>query len=219
MAHSTKKINLRDIALFSDLPDRVLEKLLKHMTTRTYPRATIIISEGERSGGLYFIHSGKVRIFVGDEEGRELVLRTQGIGEYFGEMSLFSEAPRSASVITIEETELSLISRPDFKDCLSENPEISYHLISMLSHRIRLLTDEMKNLSFLDVSSRLARVLLDQAINQDGKWIVKSITQQEIANMIGSSREMVSRSMRDLIKNDHISVDGNTITIKAKLPV
>ncbi|HEC13642.1 MAG TPA: cyclic nucleotide-binding domain-containing protein [Acidiferrobacteraceae bacterium] len=219
MAHIAKNIDLRSIALFSDLPEKVLEKLLKHMTIHTYPRATIIFREGDHAGGLYFIHSGKVRIFVGNEEGRELVLRTQGQGEYFGEMSLFSEVPRSASVKTVEETKLSLISRPDFKVCLTESPEISYHLISMLSHRIRLLTDEMKNLSFLDVSGRLARLLIDQSTNQDGRWIVKGLTQQEIADMIGASREMVSRSMRDLIKSDHILVDGNTIIIKMKLPV
>ena len=116
---------LRNVSLFSDLPEDDLQVISNLAATRTYPKNTIIISEGEDSDSLYAILSGKVKVYLSDDDGREIIIKILDAGEHFGELALLDDSPRSASVMTIEETKLAVISKPSFEDCLTINPVLA----------------------------------------------------------------------------------------------
>jgi CRP/FNR family cyclic AMP-dependent transcriptional regulator len=187
--------------------------------TRKYPKNVVLITEGDRSDSFYVILSGKVKVFLSDEHGKEVQLNTQGPGEYFGELALIDQAPRSASVMTLEPSQLAVVSRENFQRCLAENPDIAVELISFLVNRVRSLTENVKNLALLDVYGRVARTLLNLSSEQDDQLVIEErLTHQEIANRVGASREMVSRIMKDLCTGGYIQIRDRKIFIQAKLP-
>ncbi len=158
-------------------------------------------------------------MFVSDASNKEVILNTQGQGEYFGELSLIDDTPRSASVMTTEDSTLVLITRPLFERHLAENPEFSIKLILSLVRRIRSLTVNVKNLALLDVYGRVARTLLDLAVQQDDRLITEErLTHQDIADRVGSSREMVSRILKDLVEGGYIETEDKMFIIISKLP-
>lgn len=207
------------VSLFEGLSEDELGKLAQHSITRSYPKNAILINEGDRSDSLYVIEQGKVKVFVSDEEGREMILNILSPGDYFGELALIDDAPRSASVMTLQPTKLVMISRTDFQLCLRDSPEMAYNLIRNMAKRIRGLTDSVKSLALMDVYGRVARTLLDLAKESNGQLIIEQrLTHQEIANMVGASREMVSRIFKDLITGGYLTVERERITIKERLP-
>ena len=210
---------LRKIYLFSELPEEDLQAVSNLATTRTYPKNTIIISEGDDSDSLYAVLSGKVKVYLSDDDGREIIINIQGEGEYFGELALLDDSPRSASVMTLEETKLAVISKSSFEKCLSNNPQLALHIIRELSSRLRNLTQNVKSLALMDVYGRVARTLLDMA-EPTGEIleIRQKLTQRDIASMVGASREMVSRILKDLSTGGYITIQNKTITINEKLP-
>lgn len=186
---------------------------------RTFPRHAVLINEGEESEHVYVILSGQVKVFCSDEKGREITLNFMGPGEFFGELSVLGEMPRSASVMTTERTTLSLVSRDAFRAYLADNPTIAYKFLRLLAIRVRELTELAKNLALNDVYGRVTRVLLQLAEERDGALVVtRKLTHQDIANLVGASREMVSRIMKELIRGGYIEVRGRVITIRARLP-
>ena len=211
---------LENVSLFSGLPQSDLDAISKLATTRTFPRNTIIISEGDTSDSLYAVLSGKVKIYLSDDEGKEIIINIQGAGEYFGELALLDDSPRSASVMTIEECKLAIISKAAFDECLEANPQIALRVIRGLSARLRDLTENVKSLALMDVYGRVARTLLDLAEEEEnGEQIIRQrLTQRDIANMVGASREMVSRILKDLSVGGYITIRNKTITIHDKLP-
>jgi len=210
---------LENVSLFSGLPQSDLDAITKLATTRTFPRNTIIISEGDTSDSLYAVLSGKVKIYLSDDEGKEIIINIQGAGEYFGELALLDDSPRSASVMTIEECKLAIISKAAFDECLEANPQIALRVIRGLSARLRDLTENVKSLALMDVYGRVARTLLDLAEEDNGEQIIRQrLTQRDIANMVGASREMVSRILKDLSVGGYITIRNKTITIHDKLP-
>lgn len=210
---------LANIPLFSELTSEELRLISNHSVTRAYPKNAILISEGDRSDSLYVILTGKVKVYVSDEEGKEVILSIQGPNEYFGELALVDAAPRSASVMTLEPTQLCVISKADFERCLLENPAIAIQLIRSLAQRVRSLTETVKNLALLDVYGRVTRTLLNLATEKDGKLIVEQrLTHQDIANMVGASREMVSRIMKELTGGGYLQIKDRKIIIREKLP-
>ncbi len=209
---------LGKVSLFAGLPDAARAEIEKRVVTRTYPRNAIVINEGDFSDGLYVLLSGRVKVFSTGDDGKEVILRYQEPGEYFGELALIDEAPRSVSVMTVEPSKLSLISRDAFRDCLAKNPDLAFQLIGELTHRIRSLTDDVKSLALLDVYGRVARVLLNRASETDGKLIAERLTHQELANMVGASREMVTRILKDLTTGGYITMSDKAIVINEKLP-
>ncbi len=209
---------LENIPLFSGLPEEALTKIEQHGSTKSYKKNTIVINEGDETDSLYVILSGRVKVFLSGEDGREAVLNHQGPGEYFGEMALIDRQPRAASVMTLEPSKLMIISRSDFMDCLSANPEIAMNLIRPLNSRIRMLAQNVSSLALLDVYGRVARTLLQHAEKEDGKLITGKLTQQEIADMAGASRAMVSRILTDLRTGGYISIENKRISIHQKLP-
>jgi CRP/FNR family cyclic AMP-dependent transcriptional regulator len=195
-----------------------LRDFAKHAVTRTIPKNTIVVSEGDETDSLYIIVSGKVKIYVSDEKGKEIVLNESGPGEYFGEMVL-DEGPRSASVMTLEPTQFLVVPKEDFRDFVLNSPEFALHLILKLIKRVRALTNDVKSLALMDVYGRVARMLLDLAVERDGALVVEDKpTQQEMANRVGSSREMISRIFGDLTTGGYIRVDKDRIVIAKALP-
>lgn len=209
---------LEKIPLFSGLPEESLAKIEQHGSVKSYRKNTIVINEGDETNSLYVILTGRVKVFLSSEDGRETVLNHQGPGEYFGEMALIDRQPRAASVMTLEPSKFMIISQGDFMDCLSANPEIALKLIRPLTGRIRMLAQNVSSLAMLDVYGRVARTLLQNAEKEGGKLITGKLTQQEIADMVGASRAMVSRILTDLKAGGYISVERKRITIHQKLP-
>jgi CRP/FNR family cyclic AMP-dependent transcriptional regulator len=152
---------------------------------------------------------------MSDEDGKEVILSILGPGEFFGEMGLIDDAPRSASVVAIEACELLAINRRDFKKCLAENFEMAMAVMRGLVRRLREADRKIGSLALLDVYGRVARLLLDMAETVDGqKMVTKRLPKQDIAKMIGASREMVSRVMKDLQMGGYIEMRGSTIVLR-----
>jgi len=204
-------------------PDEILSVIAlrdsaQHAVTRMFPKDTVIVKEGDRTDSLYIVVSGRVKIYVSDDKGKEVVLSESGPGEYFGEMVL-DEGPRSASVKTLEPTEFLVIPQDEFKEFVVKSPEFSLHLILKLIKRVRALTNAVKNLTLMDVYGRVARLLLDLAVERDGRLVIeRRPTQQEIANRIGAAREMVDGILRNLSDGGYIAIEGERITIARTLP-
>jgi len=212
-------VSLENISLFAGLSASELEAISKLAVTRTFQKNTMVLCEGEQSDSMYVVQSGKVKVFLSDEDGKEVTLNLQGEGEYFGELALLDEAPRSASVVTVEDTRLTVISKAAFDRCMAHNPEIALKVIRGLARRLRELTENVRSLALMDVYGRVARVLLEMAEEKDGKKVIpQRLTQRDIASMVGASREMVSRILRDLTEGGYISIKSKVITINERLP-
>ena len=185
---------------------------------RAFPRGSVLINEGDQGDSLFIILSGKVKVFASNAAGKEVVIDFHGPGEYVGEMSL-AGAPRSASVITVEPTSCAVVTRAHFREFILAHPDFALHLIEKLIHRARLATENVKSLALSDVYGRLVRLLLTLAHDVGGTLIVpEKLTQQEIADRIGASRDMVSRLMKDLVGGGYLAVAERTITILKKPP-
>ena len=210
---------LENVPLFSGLSEVALSEIEQHSSVKSFNKNAIVINQDDETYSLYVILSGAVKVFISAEDGREAVLNHQTAGDYFGDLALIDKQPRVASVMTTEPSRFMIISREDFMACLSKNPEIAINHIKPMTSRMRMLARNVSSLALLDVYGRVARVLLEQAEQQeDGEMITGKITQQEIADMVGASRAMVSRILKDLKAGGYISVDKKRITIQQKLP-
>jgi len=210
---------LDKIPLFSDLDATELELLSTRMVTRQYPRNTIIINEGDHSDSLYVIRSGSVKVFLGNAEGKEVILNVQKTGEYFGELALIDSGPRSASVMTQEKSTLSLISKSDFEEFLRQHPAATVKIMRGLVKRLRALTDNVRSLALMDVYGRVARLLLKLSQPEGDVRVIREVlTQQDIADRVGASREMVSRILKDLREGGYIDIHDRHITLQDSLP-
>lgn len=207
-----------NIPLFTGLSKKGLDTVARHSVAKTYPPHSLLLREGERSDSLYIILYGRVKFYVCDEDGNEAILNIQGPGDFFGEMGLLDEAPRSASAMTMESTRVAIMTKSAFKECLASHPDIAYNLIRVLTQRVRVLSGSVRNLALLDVYGRVARTLLNMA-KPLGKVLVidQKLTHQEIASMVGASREMVSRILKDLGNKGYIKVERNRIMLFEKL--
>ena len=200
------------------LEQHELDALSVHATAQSFPKNTVIVNEGDHSDSIFIIVSGRVKVYLHGEDGREAVLNIHGPGEYFGEMVL-DEGPRSASVMTLEASRFLVIPKADFRRFLSANPDFAMKLINRLMRRVRSLTENVGSLALLDVYGRVARLLLELAGEQDGRLVVaERLTQKDIAGRVGASREMISRIFKDLVAGGYIEVDDRRITISKDLP-
>ena len=203
---------------FRGLSEQDLNALSQHAVTRAYAKNTIIIHEGDQTDALYIILSGKIKVFLADEEGKEIVLDTQGPGEYFGEMVL-DEGPRSASVMTLEPSRFQLVPKDDVIALLRSHPDFAMHLVRKLIYRGRVLTEHVKSLALQNVYGRFVKLLHELAAQEDGRLVIADKpSQQEMANRIGASREMINRIVKDLATGGYITVEGTRIVIHKTLP-
>jgi len=207
---------LRNVPLFADLSDEEVAKLAAVAVVRHFPKNTVIIQEGDNSDYiyLYLINSGKVKVLVSEADGREVILSILGPGDYFGEMSLIDRQPRSATVVTMGPVYAAVIAKADFDRCLADSPSIAAHVIAELVKRLRSANHKIEGLALVDVYGRVARTLSQLAELQDGRMVIsQKLSQQDIADMVGASREMVSRTLKDLAMNGYISLDGKRIIV------
>lgn len=220
MAGSLKdELQLHNIPLFSGLSDKQLDAVAAIASKRSHPKNTIIINEGDETDSLYLILSGKVKVVLSDEDGKEITISLLEPNEYFGELSLIDEEPRSARVVTMDKCQFSVIHRSDFNKLLDDNPGLARNLLKGLTTRLRLANKNIESLALMDVYGRVARTLLQFATDEGDKKVIKEkLTQKDIANMVGASREMVSRIFKDLTTGGYITVESGMITINDKLP-
>jgi len=213
-----QKPNPKDPSPDDILSDTELKAVSQRAVARTFPKNTVVVNEGDRTDSLYIVVSGRVKIYLSDEKGKEIVLNEAGPGEYFGEMVL-DEGPRSASVMTLEPTRFLIVPKEDFREFVAKSPEFSLHLVCKLIRRVRALTSNVKSLALMDVYGRVARMLLELAKERDGVRVIEGRpTQQEMASRIGASREMVNRILKDLSEGGYITVGRDRITIARALP-
>ena len=200
------------------LPQPLLDKIAAVAMVRTFPKRAIVVTEGDETDSLYVVLSGKVRVFVADDKGREVQLNQLGAGEYFGEVTL-DGGPRSASVMAIEDCRCAVVKRAELTTFLEKQPELSLHIVRKLAHRVRELTENVRSLALMDVYGRVARLLLELAENQEGRLVISEhLTHKDIASRVGASREMISRIFSDLSDGGYVRKEEGHLVIARKPP-
>jgi CRP/FNR family cyclic AMP-dependent transcriptional regulator len=205
---------LKRIPLFSHLGDEELGQVRRALREKSYPKGSVILFEDDPGDALYTVVTGQVKVVRIGEDGREVILSILGAGDFFGEMSLIDDQPRSAHVIALHDATLLVLRREDFQRCLAELPSVALGLLKALSRRLRRADDKIGELVLLDVNGRVSRVLLELADESDGVTVSRTVTHHTIAQMIGSSRETVSRTMRELADRGLIEVTRKAISIR-----
>jgi len=207
---------LRSVPLFAQVPEGDLRALAQLVRERTYPRGSLILTQGDPGEALFLIRSGQVKVSVLAEDGREVILSVLGPASFFGEMALVDDEPRSAHVIAMEDTVLLQLRRDDFRARLRSSPELAISLLRELSHRLRRADDTIASLMLLDVNGRVAHLLLELAREEGGDGgarITRRLTHASIGQMVGASRETVSRTMRTLVIRNVIAVERREIRL------
>lgn len=204
---------LDKITLFETIPPRELAAIAAHIATRTFPKQAVIVTEGDCGDALYVILEGSVQFFLMGEDGRQFVLGTAGPGDYFGEMAL-DGGPRSASVAALEACRCAIVPGADMHAFVEHYPAVALTIMRNLSRRVRVLTERVKSLALQDVYGRVAALLL-AARQPDGSV---ALSQQDIANRVGASRQMVSRIMNDLVAGGYIGRAGRRLVVLKPLP-
>jgi CRP/FNR family cyclic AMP-dependent transcriptional regulator len=210
---------MTDDVRIENLADPLVRELARGGQVRSMARNTVFIDEGDKGDSLFVILSGRVKVFVADADGREMVLDIHGPGDYVGELALDGR-PRAASVMAMEPTVCSVLTRDALRTAIVANPDLAMNLIGTLIERLRIATEKVRNLALMDVYGRVARLLLALAVEQpDGRMVVpERLTQQDIADRVGASRDMVSRIFKDLTTGGYVTVLDRQITINRKPP-
>jgi CRP/FNR family cyclic AMP-dependent transcriptional regulator len=211
---------LRAVPVFSDLSDGDIEALARVCTRRHYPKDTVVFFENEEGDFFFMIIEGRVKVTILGDDGREVILTVLGPGDFFGEMALLDNEPRSASAIAAEETQLLCLHRTDFQNVLADNRALLTSFIKVLTARLRKANQQISTLALLDVYGRVARVILEMAKEEgrrlkDGRIAFRRATHQEIANRIGTTRETVTRMLKEIERQGLIEIDGREIVLGA----
>lgn len=220
MAHAPVHIGiLRNVPLFAILNDTQLTALAAVMSRKSAPKNRTIMKAGDPTDSLYIVLAGRTKVQMADDEGKEVILNVLGPGDFFGEMGLLEDAPRAASVVTTEPSEFVSITKNDFNALLKDNYEMAMVIMRGLVKRLREADRKIESLALLDVYGRVARVLLEFSSEVNGTRVIKNkLPRQDIAKMIGASREMVSRVMKDLETEGYIEVlDDGVIVLRERL--
>ena len=204
---------LATVPLFNGLDRIELERFAEVTREKSYPKGSVILFEDDPGDSLFVVRDGRVKVVLIGEDGREVILGVLGVGEYFGELSLIDDRPRSAHVIAMEDSNLLVLRREDFRKRVESSPSVAWSLLTELSRRLRRADDKIGGLVLLDVPGRIARLLLDLAEESGTNAIEKSLTHQTIAQMIGASRETVSRAMKDFQDAGWITVERRRIAL------
>jgi CRP-like cAMP-binding protein len=205
---------LRRVPLFESLSEPDLQSFAELVRERSYPKGSVIVFEDDPGDALYVVAAGQVKVVLVAEDGREVILSVLGPGNFFGEMAILDEGPRSAHVIAMEESNLLILRRDDFYGRLRAMPEVAISLLKEISRRLRRADEKIGSLVLLDVNGRLAHLLLRLADEEQGDRITRRLTHHTIAQMIGSSRETVSRAMRVLVERSVIEVTRSDILLR-----
>jgi CRP/FNR family cyclic AMP-dependent transcriptional regulator len=198
--------------------ESVADRLVKRGTPRQYPRNAVIINEGDESDAVFVVVSGKLQVYLSGDRGRKVVLGVRGPGEYVGEMAM-ADGVRSASVVTLEPCTLSVLSGKKFREILQSDRAAAADLVQVLIRRARLAGDAIRNLALLDAFGRVTRLLTALSQEIDGARVIdRRLTQVEIAECVGCTREMVSRVLKDLVNGGYVSIARRQIRLVKALP-
>ncbi len=207
---------IRRVPLFSMLTALQAESLVESVSKKRFKRGEILVEQGEKRNALYIILAGRTRVVMTDNKGREVILATLRSGDYVGEMSLIDGEPHSATVVADQQADVLMLGRDDFLRCLSENSAMSFAVMHELVQRLRKASQKISSLALMGVYGRVAMVLLDSAVadDQDALMIREKVSRQDIAKMVGASREMVSRVMKDFEEQGFIqSLEGGMVRV------
>jgi CRP-like cAMP-binding protein len=207
---------LRAVPLFHQVPEADLRAMADLVRERRQPKGSLILTQGDEGEALFLIRIGQVKVMVVAEDGREVILSVLGAGSFFGEMALLDDEPRSAHVIAMEECVLLGLRREDFRAQLARSPALGIALLRELSRRLRRADDTIASLMLLDVNGRVAHLLLELAREEGGDTVItinRRLTHASIGQMVGASRETVSRTMRNLVLRNVIAVTRKGITL------
>jgi len=209
---------LAETTLFCGLSKEELNKLVMFAPVRRYKARTVIMEKGDAASALYAILDGGIRIFSQGGDDKEVTLNELGPGEYFGELALITDKPRCASAITTVDTRLLAVSKPLFTEFLATTPDAAPRMIQHLAEKVRELTRDVERLALQDVYGRVVSILKERAVEADGRLITGPITQQDLANLVGASREMISRIFKELKAGGYVSLEGKRIVLQRELP-
>lgn len=191
-----------------------LDILLRNGQIARFVKNALIIDEGDLSNCAYIINSGRVKVFLSDEHGKEIVLSELNSGEYFGEMSLIDHEERSAAVMAMDDVELTVISQKSFWACLRSHPEIAERIMFGLVANLREANKKISSLVFMDAYERVANLLLELAEDQNGLLVIdEKPTHQYIANIVGVSREMITRILKNMVADGFIEIEGKQMIV------
>ena len=200
------------------LDDALLRAIALRGGVRHYAAKAVLVSEDDHGDTLYIILAGRVKAYGADVQGHEIIYSTLGTGEYFGELTL-DGLSRSANVVTLEPTTCAVVPGPEVRDFLANHPDFALHLVKKLIAMLRSSTGHVKSLALDDVYGRIARVLRGLAREEDGvPMLPEKLTQQDIAERVGASREMVSRIFKPLLEGGYIEMRGGRIALLKTLP-
>src|SRR5262245_15105487 len=212
---------IRRVPLFSMLTNDQAQAIADSVVKRRFRRGEIVVEHGRKSNALFILLNGRARVLTSDSRGREVILAVLHPGDYVGEMSLIDNEPHSATVRAEVQTDMLILGRAEFARCLPENSSLSYAILRGLVSRLRAADRQIESLALLDVYGRVARTLLDMAEEMSGVLIIRNkVSRQDLAKIVGASREMVSRVMKDLEERKFVETqpDGSVI-IKERLIV
>ncbi len=207
---------LNVIPLFNNLSPAQLDSVGAHMTMRTAEKGEVILREGEVAETIFIIIAGQVKVYMSDEPDthREVIVSTLGPGDFFGEISLFDQEPRTANVAALERTYMQTLSYETFSRVLEQSPDIARKMMATMAARLRHADRQIGTLALMNISSRVSRTLLELAIMSNGHRVVgEPFTQKDLAGMVGASREMVNRTLKALTDQGYIAVQRKSITI------
>jgi CRP/FNR family cyclic AMP-dependent transcriptional regulator len=212
-------MELIEFPIFKDLEPDIVRNISQLLHYRQFPKKTQIVVEGDPSHSMYFILDGRVKVYLDDDSGKEIVVNIHEKGQFFGELGLIEGIPRTASVTTMDDTRLGILNESDFHKLMMRYPQFAMKMMHNLVTRLREATETIRKLGLMDVYRRIVVTLLSMAEEDNGRWIIKEkLTQQNIANRVGASREMVARILKDLRTGKYISMDSGYIVIHKSLP-
>lgn len=209
---------IASVQLFAGLSEEDQAKLAELMSEETLRRGEALFHEGDSGEHLFIIVDGKIKLGHASDDGRENLIAILGPGEIIGELSLFDKGPRSTSATAVAPTTLMSLSHADLMSFIDTNPDMAKHMLRQLAQRLRKTNEQMADLVFADVPGRVAKALLDLARRfgertQEGVYVAHDLTQEEIAHLVGASRETVNKSLADFVSRGWIRLEGRAVTL------
>ncbi|MBM9432300.1 Crp/Fnr family transcriptional regulator [Flaviflexus equikiangi] len=209
---------IASVQLFAGLSEEDQAKLAELMSEETLRRGESLFHEGDSGEHLFIIVDGKIKLGHAADDGRENLIAILGPGEIIGELSLFDKGKRSTSATAVAPTTLLALSHVDLMGFIDTNPDMAKHMLRQLAQRLRKTNEQMADLVFADVPGRVAKALLDLARRfgertQEGVYVAHDLTQEEIAHLVGASRETVNKSLADFVSRGWIRLEGRAVTL------
>ena len=203
---------------FEVIKESLLRELAEHGRITTYQKGDLLIREGERGETLFILLTGRVKVYSSNNEGKELILDTLGPGETFGEMTL-DRGIRSASVAALDPITCSVVTADEMRRIITANPAFALQLITHLIGRTRIAVENLKRMALLNVQGRLTSLLTSLTPKQQGiGYITEKLSQQQLAERVGASRDMVSRILHDLAAEGYVAIHSRQIEVLKQLP-